>query len=265
VKVSSAAIALALDPTKTWVFRTRAVNGTYLSSMGAPITLLLVGVAGTPVVDPSAKVALTGTGVLVSFTSPIVSNATYPLLTVAIAPALSGGTFRQSHVVSNGAGSVEFTNVPCGVYTVTATGSGASTAKEFVRTIVDQCNTRLLTPADWKLVSGQATFADPMVSLPDGFVLSTKARSTQDAVVTTDATFGSGMGYGVLVHASASNGLVSAFSVQYDHGWGDYFVLRHWDKGNECSAPSPRPSSRPGWTSPPCTTSSWSPSGTPST
>ena len=238
VKASSRMLSLALDPTKPWVLRTRAVNGAFVSSMGAPVTLQPVGAPGTPVVDPSASVALTATGVSVTFGSPIGSSTTYPLTTVAIAPTLSGGTFRQSHVVTNGAGAVEFTDVPCGIYTVTATGSGAGKVKEFARTIVDRCQTGLLTPSDWKLVSGQATFIDRTVSLPYGFVLSTRARTAQDAVVTTNATFTSGMGYGVLVHASANaGGGVSAFSVQYDHGWGDYFVLRQWDNGNECSGP----------------------------
>jgi len=220
------------------VLRVRAVNGAYVSSMGSPVTLQPVGAPGTPVVDPSATVAQTATGAVVTFSSPVVSSASYPLMTVAVAPTLSVGTFHESHVVSNGAGSVEFTDVPCGIYTVTATGSGAGNVREFVRTIIDRCNTGLMTSGDWKLISGQATFTGSRVSLPYGFVLSTKARATQDAVVTSDATFGSGMGYGVLVHASANaNGGVSAFSVQYDHGWGDYFLLRQWDNGNECSGP----------------------------
>ena len=237
VATSGRALSLALDPTQTWVLRVRAVNGAFVSSLGAPVTLQPLGAPGAPVVDPSATVASSATGVLVTFSSPVVSSTTFPLMTVAIAPTLAG-TFRQSHVVSNGAGAVEFTGVPCGVYTVTATGSGAGVVREFARTVIDQCHTGLLTPADWKLISGQAAFSGSTVSLPYGFVLSTKARTSQDAVVTTDATFGSGGGYGVLVHASANaSGGVSAFSVQYDHGWGDYFLLRQWDNGNECSAP----------------------------
>ena len=237
VATSARGLSLVLDPTQSWVLRVRAVNGAFVSSLGAPVTLQPLGAPGAPVVDPSATVASTATGVLVTFSSPIVSSTTFPLMTVVIAPTLAG-TFRQSHAVSNGAGAVEFTGVPCGVYTVTATGSGAGVVREFARTVIDRCNTGLLTPTDWKLISGQATFSGSTVSLPYGFVLSTKARASRDAVVTTDATFGSGGGYGVLVHANANAaGGVSAFSVQYDHGWGDYFLLRQWDNGNECSAP----------------------------
>jgi hypothetical protein len=238
VRSSTRSLSVAVDPTVSWVFRVRTVNGSYVSSMGAPIILKPVGAPGTPVVDPAASVTATDTGVRVSFASPVVSSTLYPRVTVAVAPTLSTGTFRESHVVTNGAGAVDFTDVPCGVYTVTATGSGAGTVKEFARTVLDRCNTGLMTTSSWKLISGQATFTDQQVSLPYGFVLSTKARTGQDAVVTTEATFTSGMGYGVLVHASANaTAGVSAFSVQYDHGWGDYFVLRQWDNGNECTVP----------------------------
>ena len=238
VRATSPSAALALDPTRSWVFRVRTVNGASISSMGAALTLAPLGAAGTPAVDPSATVSPTATGAVVRFTAPLHSSTTYPYVTVAISPTLSGGTFHESHRVNNGAGSVEFTDVPCGVYTVTATGSGAGVAKEFVRSIIDRCGTGAMASSDWWLVNGQATFTDSRVSLPYGFVLSTRPRSGQDVVVTTDATFTSGMGYGVLVHASAnSTGGVSAFSVQYDHGWGDYFLLRQWQDGNECSAP----------------------------
>ena len=247
VKAGSPRLSLNLDPSKDWVFQVRAASSDDLGSLGRPARLLRVGAPGTPALDPKVTVTEKDGNVSVDFSGPVGSSAAFPKMNVSIAPTMDKGTFRDSHMVSNGAGSVDFDKVPCGVYTVTVTGIGAGVTKEFGRAYVNRCETGLLPASLWKLVFGQAKISGNLVDMPNGSetrVVSVARRSTQDMVMTTTATLRSGWGYGIWVRANVNGGAaVSGYSVQYDPGYakvssfGKALLLRQWQNGSECGTP----------------------------
>ncbi len=97
-----------------------------------------------------------------------------------------------------------------------------------------------LTATDWKVVAGQATLAGTTVDIPVyGRVMSVRPGGTSDVAFATTATFRSGQGgYGVWIRASLANtAALAGYSVQYDVGYGNAYVLRQWYKGSECTQP----------------------------
>ena len=69
--------------------------------------------------------------------------------------------------------------------------------------------------------------------------MSVRPGGTSDVQFATTATFRSGQGgYGLWVRGSlATTATLTGYSVQYDVGYGNYYVLRQWYKGNECTQP----------------------------
>jgi hypothetical protein len=239
VTTTSQSLSLDLDPNIDWVFRARAISGIYTGQAGVPMKLVRIGAPGTPALDPKVTVADSGDNVLVNFSAPVGSSATFPSMNVAVTPTTPDPAgFSESYLVSNGAGVVDLGPVPCGVYTVTVTGTGAGTSQELGRANINRCQSGLVADNRWKLIAGIATITGNTVTVNDGAVFSTTPRTSQNAVVTTDATLVSGMGYGVWFRASdPAAGPLSGFTIQYDHGWNDHFTLHVWNAGAPCTRP----------------------------
>jgi prepilin-type N-terminal cleavage/methylation domain-containing protein len=98
----------------------------------------------------------------------------------------------------------------------------------------------VMTASDWRVVFGQATLSGSTVDIPfNGRVMSVRPGGGSDVAVATTATFRSGQGgYGVWIRASlATTAALAGYSVQYDVGYGNAYVLRQWYRGTECSQP----------------------------
>ncbi len=242
---------LELDPNRTWTFQVRA-TGTERGTWSKVATVNKDLAAGKPELDPSVNIVESDGTVTVDFAGPVGSSSRYPNMLLSIKPTVASKGFRDTHTVSNRAGQAQFTQVPCGVYTVTVTGmSPDRESKEFGRQVINRCDTGAIPANMWKLVFGKADIKGNYVDMRYGNesrVMSTIKRDTQDAVFTTEATLRSGWGYGIWTRASLSNGSkVSGYSFQYDPGYanvnpgfGKALLLRVWDSGRECGNPVAR-------------------------
>lgn len=238
--------AFKLDPTKTWTFQIRAFGSEGVGEMSKPVVLQKDGAAGTQELDPSVKITEAGQVVGVTFTGPVGSSTKYPQMRLDIQPTVGKG-FRDSHMVSNGAGDLSFGTVPCGVYTVVVTGMGEGTSKEFGRQAINLCNQGLIPQDLWRKVFGQSDIKGNTVDMRYGNesrVLSTTKRESKNAVFTTEATLRDGWGYGIWTRASVKDNKISGYSFQYDPGYanvnagfGKALLLRLWSNGNECGTP----------------------------
>lgn len=239
---------LELDPKRSWTFQVRAL-GNERGNWSKVATLMKDLPAGTPELDPAVKIVENSGTVTVDFTGPVGSSSKYPNMVLSIKPTVASKGFSDTHTVSNRAGQAEFTQVPCGVYTVTVTGTnGDKDSKEFGRQVINRCDTGAIPAANWKLVYGKADIKGNFVDMKYGNesrVMSTTKRDSQDAVFTTEATLRSGWGYGIWTRASLEKGAaVSGYSFQYDPGYanvnagfGKALLLRVWDGGRECGNP----------------------------
>jgi len=247
VKVAGTSLSLNLDPKVAHVFLVRAINGPRNGALSKVIKMERAGVPGTKELAPQVAVDEANGIVSVKFNGPVGSFATYPKMVVAVRPTMDGtSTFADTQVVHNGAGTAIFSTVPCGVFTFTVTGVGA-TQTEFGRRIVNRCQDGLLNQTKWKTVFGTAKIAGNDVVMPNGSdtrVMSTTARKSSDMVLTTTATLNSGWGYGIWARANVATGAsVTGYSVQYDPGYGRVssfgkaILLRQWSLGRECGTP----------------------------
>lgn len=235
-----------LESNRTWTFQVRAFGGEGVGDMSKPITLNKDGAEGTQEMDPSVKITEAGQIVGVNFTGPVGSSKKYPSMRLDIQPTVGKG-FRDSHVVSNGAGELSFGTVPCGVYTVVVTGMGEGDSKEFGRQAINLCNEGAIQQNQWKLVYGKADIKGNFVDMRHGNesrVMSTTKRDSENAVFTTEATLRSGWGYGIWTRAKVDGSKVSGYSFQYDPGYanvnagfGKALLLRLWEDGKECGNP----------------------------
>lgn len=240
---------LNLDPKQRWSVWVRALNGDTAGTVSKETVLERLGAPGAPVVDPQVKIIEGDAGKInVTFRGPVGSSAEFPKMDVAIAPTLGGEGLRENQQVFNRAGTYSFDSVPCGMYTVTVTGSGATTTKEFARNVINRCNAGEVSKDLWKLAYGQATIANNQVNMNKGGearVVSTLPNSSQDMVLTTDAKLEKGWGYGIWTRATLVKGAaVSGYSFQYDPGYqnvnagfGKALLLRVWQDGRECGTP----------------------------
>lgn len=243
--------SIKLDPSKSYTFQIRAFGTDGFGDMSRAVTLLKDGAPGTQEDDPSVKITEADQVVGVTFTGVVGSSKKYPQMRLDIQPTVGKG-FSDAHVVSNGAGSLSFGKVPCGVYTVVATGFGNGDNKEFGRHAINLCNTGLIADNLWRKVFGQADIKGNTVDMHYGNearVLSTVKRTSKNAVFTTEATLREGWGYGIWTRADVSkNGnKISGYSFQYDPGYaqvnsgfGKALLLRLWEEGKECGTPLAR-------------------------
>ena len=236
-----------LDSEKSYTFQIRAFGSDGFGDMSKPITLVKDGKEGSQEVDPKVKITEADQVVGVTFTGVVGSSTKYPQMKLDISPTVGKG-FSDSHVVSNGAGSLSFGKVPCGVYTVNVTGFGNGDAKEFGRQAINLCNTGLIQDNLWRKVFGQADIKGNTVDMHYGNearVLSTVKRESKNAVFTTEATLKDGWGYGIWTRADVEkNGnKINGLSFQYDPGYervsgfGKALLLRLWENGKECGTP----------------------------
>jgi hypothetical protein len=248
VRLKNPSYALTLDPAVGHVFAVRAISSNDIGILSKPTFLAKYGAAGTPVVDPKVTVdELNGT-VTVSAVGPVGTSAAYPKMRITIDPTLKG-SWRDEHVVANGASQAVFSQVPCGVFTVLVTGYGKGSEKEFGRKLINRCDTGAVTADLWKVVYGSATVKGNSVDVTtagERRIMSTVARTSQDMVLTTTADLRVGTGYGVWARADVSAGgaSVSGYSMQFDPGYaavspsfGKAILLRLWSKGSECGTP----------------------------
>jgi hypothetical protein len=137
---------LELDPKRSWTFQVRAI-GTERGGWSKVATLMKDLPAGAAELDPAVKIAESNGTVTVDFTGPVGSSSKYPNMVLSIKPTVASKGFSDSHTVSNRAGQAEFTQVPCGVYTVTVTGTnGDKESKEFGRQVINRCDTGAIPP-----------------------------------------------------------------------------------------------------------------------
>lgn len=244
-------LTVKLDPSKNYTFQVRAFGSDGFGDISKPVTLVKDGGAGTVEDNPAVKISEADQVVNVAFTGAVGSSKRYPEMRLDIQPTVGKG-FRDTHVVSNGAGNLSFGKVPCGVYTVIVTGLGTGDSKEFGRHPINLCNTGLIEQDQWRKVFGQADIKGNTVDMHFGNesrVLSTVKRTSENAVFTTEATLREGWGYGIWTRADVSkNGnKISGYSFQYDPGYanvnagfGKALLLRLWENGNECGTPLAR-------------------------
>lgn len=231
-------VELALNPGKDWDLQVRAVGGGKASSLTKPVRVLRVGATGTPEMDPAVTISHSGAKVVVDVNDPVGSSTKYPKLDVRVAPTVGSG-FTDRHVVSNRARKVVFGDMPCGVYTVQVTGTGAAVSKEFGRSILNLCSSDFLIAKDWKLVGGRAEITGNTVLLNYGSrVLSLRPRTSQDMVFTSTVDFKQGNGWGVWTRSRWTGGFVnSGYTFQYDTGYDNKFIIRLWNEDRECGTP----------------------------
>ncbi len=202
--------------------------------------------------NPFVGIEALGAFVHVETRGTIGSKALYPRLYVSVRPTLGTTGFTDAQWGQNDAQVMTFGAIPSGTYTVTVLGVAASGAQtELARKVLVYGTTTALTASQWKVVRGSATITGNTVDMPfagENRVMSTKVRTSQDMVLTTDATLRFGWGYGVWFRGGvdAAN-LVSGYTFQYDPMYGNAFILRHWYKGNECGTPLARTSFPPGF------------------
>lgn len=196
--------------------------------------------------NPFVGIQDQGSFIHVETRSTVGSTALYPRLYVSVRPTFGTG-FVDAQWGQNGAQVMTFGPIPWGTYTVVVHGvNAAGTQTELARKVLVLGTQTQLTAAQWKVVRGQATISGNTVDMPfagENRVMSTKARTSQDLVLTTTATLRFGWGYGVWFRSSvdAAN-LVSGYTFQYDPMYGNAFILRHWYKGTECGTPLARTS-----------------------
>ncbi|MEI6622099.1 MAG: fibronectin type III domain-containing protein [Actinomycetes bacterium] len=252
VTVDGLSTQLTLDPAHDWNIAVRAVNG---SNVGAPANqrLQVNPLPGEAVMDPAITIDTVGQDVSVAFSSFVGSDVLFPNMQVDVTPTLDPSGFSESHLVHNGATQVIFSSVPCGTYTVTATGVGTDTTREFGRKVVNLCGTGYVGANSWRIVRGSPTITGTDITVPAGgaydmWAVSTLPRTSQDMVLSTQATLTSGYGYGVWARASVNQyGVISGYSMQYDPGYatvdakfGKALLLRLWTNSNECGNPLAR-------------------------
>jgi hypothetical protein len=251
VKVVGTSYALTMDPNVSHVFAVRAVSSDDIGTTTKPVVLARYGAPGTLVVDPKVTVEEKDGVVTTLVSGPVGTSAAYPRMRISIDPTIKG-TWRDEHVVANGASTVIFTQVPCGVYTVVVSGYGAGTEKEFARKVLNRCDVGTIPANLWKVVYGTAEIKGNDVAVTtagERRIMSTLKRTTADMVFTTTAHLKSGWGYGIWARADVSAGgaAVSGYSMQYDPGYanvnpgfGKALLLRLWHKGSECGTPLAR-------------------------
>ncbi len=240
---------LNLDPNRRWSIWVRAINGKVAGSPGREFIQEALGTPGAKVSDPRVKILEGDSGKInVTFDGPVGSSAAYPKMDVAIAPTLGGDGLHEHQQVFNRAGAYSFSSVPCGLYTVTVTGWGGASEKEFARNVINRCNQGEVSKNLWRVAYGSAEIADHSINMTKGGearVVSTVPRASQDMVFTTTAKLESGRGYGIWTRANLTTGAaVSGYSFQFDPGYqyvdakfGKALLLRVWDNGRECGTP----------------------------
>ncbi|MER7072445.1 fibronectin type III domain-containing protein [Terrabacter sp. NPDC000476] len=222
------------------------VNGCgYLTgSVKVPVIGVTIPSGPLTTTNPFVGIEPLGSLIHVETRGTVGSTALYPRLYVSVRPTFGTG-FTDAQWGQNGAQVMTFGPLPSGTYTVVVHGVGAAGAQtELARKVLVFGTLTQLTAAQWKVVRGQATITGNTVDMPfsgENRVMSTKARTSQDMVLTTRARLRFGWGYGVWFRSSvdAAN-LVSGYTFQYDPMYGNAFILRHWYKGTECSAPLAR-------------------------
>lgn len=222
------------------------VNGCgYLTgSVKVPVIGVTIPSGPLTTTNPFVGIEPLGSLIHVETRGTVGSTALYPRLYVSVRPTFGTG-FTDAQWGQNGAQVMTFGPLPSGTYTVVVHGVGAAGAQtELARKVLVFGTLTQLTAAQWKVVRGQATITGNTVDMPfsgENRVMSTKARTSQDMVLTTTARLRFGWGYGVWFRSSvdAAN-LVSGYTFQYDPMYGNAFILRHWYKGTECSAPLAR-------------------------
>ena len=157
-------------------------------------------------------------------------------LMVKILPTAANGGFTDTQYSQGGANFLSFRTVPEGSYVVTVEGGG----RELARRYLNIGKVGMMFPSDWKVITGYANISDTTVDLPkagETRVLSTRARTTQDVVIETDAQLTTGDGYGFWLRTSNLETRPTGLSFQYDPKWNSAFIIRQWQNGTECSKP----------------------------
>ena len=160
----------------------------------------------------------------------------------------AGSTFTDTQYSQNGASTIIFSTVPCGVYTITVSGQGVKGESELARQYINECNTGKLATAEWKVVRGTAVIGKTgtvTVTTPgENRIISTRVRTSSDMIFTSDITLNSGWGYGIWARATFDKvGGATGYSFQYDPGYanvstfGQALLLRQWNAGIECGTP----------------------------
>jgi hypothetical protein len=248
VPADATGAAVRLPNSSKWSVWVRGVNAAGPGEITREFFLAKPGDPGTAAVDPKVTIGETDGVVRVTFDGPVGSSATYPSMSVAIAPTTTDTGFSERQNAFNRAQVFTFDKVPCGAFTVTVTGYGPDASAEFGRKMINRCDTGLVPANQWKLVYGKATIAGNAVDMTFGNearVVSTVPRTSPDMVYATDATLVSGWGYGIWTRATVVNGAAaSGYSFQYDPGYanvnagfGKALLLRVWQNGSECGTP----------------------------
>ncbi|MGV1003622.1 MAG: fibronectin type III domain-containing protein [Candidatus Nanopelagicales bacterium] len=168
-------------------------------------------------------------------------------LSIHIAPTGDNGGFTDTQYAQQDACLLTFRTVPSGSYLVVVNANGSEVARRYL-TIG---SVGRVAANAWIVTAGKADLLDGGVDMPYGNesrAFLTEQVSTQDFVFIADAQLRNGQGYGVFFRASQqlAGQKINGLSVQYDPGWGNKFIIRHWNNGAECSAPiaaTPFPSS----------------------
>jgi hypothetical protein len=126
-----------LDPTVNWQFVLRAMSS---DDVGLLSRVVVLRRSGYKPVNASVVVSSDSSTIDVTFSSPVGSSTNYPKAKVTVGRANGTTGWTDTHTVTNGAGLVHFTPVPCGTYAITVTGFSGTAAQEMVRTTARVCD-----------------------------------------------------------------------------------------------------------------------------
>ncbi|MBK9740860.1 MAG: fibronectin type III domain-containing protein, partial [Actinobacteria bacterium] len=231
VKVTEGKVVIPAD--RSTVVIVRVLTDAGKSRWSKDVRVPMDGNRETTTTNPSVDLVEQSGVVTVAASQALASGNR---LVVRIAPTLNNGGFTDTQYSQAGAQTLSFRTVPQGMYLVTVEDSGTELARRYVN--VGKAG--YMFAGDWKTTMGSPKISDAGIEMPvagETRVLSTKARATQDVVISTDAQLTTGDGYGFWFRTSNLETRPTGLTFQYDPKWNGSFIVRQWQNGTECGTP----------------------------
>lgn len=234
VSGTTTAATLNLDSVRNWVVQVQGVNE-FGDSPAASVKLNITAAVGTPAVKPGITLTQIGAKIQVKLTSKIGAYKEYPKLVVRVRPTIDPEGFVDEHWGENGAQTLNFGDLPFGLYTVQISGANAAGEMEWARQTFQIGDGGLLKSSDWQLAVA--------ASSPGGdlSVVSAKDRTGSDSALLGTVVIREGRGFGVWTRTGVSGGAVTGYLLEYDPKYvatgAPSMVLQTYVKGVRCGDP----------------------------
>jgi hypothetical protein len=232
VKVTEGTVVIPADQSTIVIVRVITDHGK--SSWSKAVRVPIDGNRETTTTNPNVDL-VEQDGVVTVAAAQALANSNR--LVVKIAPTLGNGGFTDTQYSQAGAQTLSFRTVPTGMYLVTVENAG----KEVARRYVNVGKAGYMFAGDWKTTVGSPKISDLGIEMPvsgETRVLSTRPRTTQDVVISTDAQLTAGDGYGFWFRTSnLETNKPTGLTFQYDPKWNSSFIIRQWQNGTECGTP----------------------------